>query len=471
MPTMTALLRHCSGTGRTLWASTVLCLAIGLPAIAGGSAPPKLGPLTSGPPDVAREPVAQDALVAATHAARMQAARACAGDGECGAERPTESASEAVRLIASLAIGASESSWSNARIDSALTDLAVGASFAGREELGRWSAYIAALAPNSAHEAALLEAAVRIVEPVLLAGRDDAQKAPARAGQSGAVLPETELLELAADLEGWVRRLDALARKDSSAQIRERFENFAYGGVAPRFAARDTAGNEVRSIDFTGKVVVYRFWSNDSPASIVAHEGDAAMFRSYWDAPFELVGVSSDDDREYHVSTLYEHDFGGTQVFDGPISTDLVDALAKSGQTSLATTAPSGSVTSAWHNPPPGSLFVIDAQGVIRGRDLAGQELHDLIDALIAEHHLRVRELQLTRSLPITSARIRCLYRRFELFPPHERAALSPPRIHVRSIPDHVAGPRAESSFARTSPLAGARRRGARPLRGLPRAQ
>lgn len=398
MATMTALPRLGSGTGRSLAAFAMLWCAIVLPAEAGEAGVQKTESVALAP-----EADDGDALADATRAARLQAARAFAIDGECSVERPTEatlgSTRETVRHIASLAVGAAGSDWDDARIPGTLLDLAVGATYAGRAELARWSAYLAALAPTPVHEASLLEAAIRIVEPVLLASRDDT----AAVSSNPIATPRTEsqFSELGADLDGWMRRLDALTRSIAgdlaSDHIRERIAHFEYGRVAPRFAGRDTAGNEIRSVDFVGKVVVYRFWSNESPVSIAAHERDAAMFRSYWDAPFELVGVSSDDDREYHVSTLYEHDFGGTQVFDGPISTELVDALAKSGQTSLATTAQAGSVTSAWSDPPPGSLFVVDAQGVIRGRDLAGQELHDLIDTLIAEHHLRVREQQLTR--------------------------------------------------------------------------
>lgn len=168
------------------------------------------------------------------------------------------------------------------------------------------------------------------------------------------------------------------------------------GKAAPRFVARDTAGNEIRSTDFHGKVVLYRFWSDRSPASIAAHEQDLALLRHFWDTPFELVGISADPSREGHLKVLADAQLGGTQIYDGPISTKLVDALARAGHASR--TIPTSSMAS-WGFPTIGTSILVDSRGVIRAHDLHGAALFEAIEHLVAEHRIRLREQRLTHPL------------------------------------------------------------------------
>lgn len=187
-------------------------------------------------------------------------------------------------------------------------------------------------------------------------------------------------------------RLDELSGQTTAPYVlraRARLEGLAPGEAKPRYVARDTAGNEIRSNDFDGKITLYRAWDASSPVSLVAHKRDAALLRKHWDRPFELVGMTDHADRAAHLEALPARGFAGTQLFDGPIGPELVDALAKSGGAAMTTAT---SALESWFLPAPGSSILVDSRGVIRGRDLTHDELDALILELVNEHRLLLRE-------------------------------------------------------------------------------
>jgi len=189
------------------------------------------------------------------------------------------------------------------------------------------------------------------------------------------------------------------------ARLRLRSATLATGEPAPAYAGRDTAGNEVHSSDLLGRIVVLRFWEHDVPASLAAHERDMVLLRRHWDAPVDVVGVSTDPDRARHVERMQDLRLGGTQLYEGPIGTNLADALARrtdvtpsvsgggaSGPgASGAGAVPPPPASEALLDPSPGDLFVLDAAGRVRGRDLSHRELDQLLAHLVAEHRATIR--------------------------------------------------------------------------------
>ncbi|MGD2123881.1 MAG: redoxin domain-containing protein [Gemmatimonadota bacterium] len=84
------------------------------------------------------------------------------------------------------------------------------------------------------------------------------------------------------------------------------------------------------------------------------------------DEPFALVGVNSDPAEEYRAAIEKEEitwpsfwDGGST---NGPISTKWV--------------------VFGWP-----TLYVIDHEGIIRGKNMRGEELDEIVDELLAEMH------------------------------------------------------------------------------------
>lgn len=293
--------------------------------------------------------------------------------------------------LRSLAPGATPDAWVDAALGHALLEAAVGASRAELRQLLQIALELAEVAPGVDPHRALLRTSCHIAESVLHSqgarpGLDNGLIGSGNAGRRH----RRVLAELHDQLER------AVGERAGPFVMRSRWRaaSLGPGSVAPRYVARDTAGNEVRSTDFAGRITLYRVWDPGSPASLEAHRMDAGLLRKHWDRPFELVGISGGDDRETHLDALPGRSFAGTQIYDGPIGTELVDALARSGQSSSSRV---GRALAAWHEPVAGSCILVDSRGVIRGRDLGHEELDALILELVDEHRLGLRERELGR--------------------------------------------------------------------------
>jgi hypothetical protein len=81
--------------------------------------------------------------------------------------------------------------------------------------------------------------------------------------------------------------------------------------------------------------------------------------------PFALLGVNSDSDREKLKSVLKDEQITWRSWFDGG--------------------GPGGPIARRWQIQFWPSIFVIDAQGVIRAKDLEGPDLDRVLDTLLAE--------------------------------------------------------------------------------------
>ncbi|MEM1450851.1 MAG: hypothetical protein AAGI22_17155 [Planctomycetota bacterium] len=317
---------------------------------------------------------ALDDLVVAIGVARAM------GDGSTGADDDSGSSNT----------GSSNTVDASA-VAGALLDVAIGTEPREREQLTLRVAEVAAALEEGADRRLAQRALVRVLEPLVPAGRE-ASEIGARARTQ------------------FERALGVLAEQTAGTHdggdppfvrsARHRVERLGVGAPKPPFFARDEAGNELRSDELTGTVTVLRFWSATSAASVAAHERDAELVRAFWDTPFELVGVTSGDDRRGYLEFLDEHGFAGTQLFDGPISVELADALAKASGRLVSPSVRDEPATApvAWGRPPAGTVFVIDASGTIRGRDLPHAAIRALVEDLVAEENSRRREERLTAS-------------------------------------------------------------------------
>ncbi|MBI1381577.1 MAG: redoxin domain-containing protein [Planctomycetaceae bacterium] len=137
-------------------------------------------------------------------------------------------------------------------------------------------------------------------------------------------------------------------------------------GVPPDVLARDVDGQEVRLVHTRGMVTALLFWGTWSPPSVALAKELVALERTYADAPFTVLGVVTDSDREAYERV--RADLGATWV----------DAWQES---------PGGPWPLAWGVREFPTLFLLDAEGRIRRRDLSG-------DALIQAVHKLVREVR-----------------------------------------------------------------------------
>lgn len=94
-----------------------------------------------------------------------------------------------------------------------------------------------------------------------------------------------------------------------------------------------------------------------------AHE--RSLVRKLAQEPFALVGVNSDEDLEELRSVVMEKDLTWPSFFDG-------------GSTS-------GPIATAWGIEGWPTIYIIDADGVIRAEGLRGEELEAKVRELLAE--------------------------------------------------------------------------------------
>jgi hypothetical protein len=269
-----------------------------------------------------------------------------------------------------------------------LQDLAIGTTEAQRFELVRACEGMLSLTLASPDRRHLLSAQVGLLEPLVASAATAGGGSPV--ARRAAALYERVAAALTDASTGEVPQF--------MRRSRLRLERLRLGAAMPRFVARDTAGNELRSAQLEGEVLVFRFWDPSSPASLVAHRADSGLVRDFWDAPFNLLGVTRSEDRGAYLGMIETVRFGGVQLFDGPISGALADALeggAWGGLDALggaSSPGPKQRLSNRWGRPAPGSLFVVDGRGRIRGRDLAPEATRALVKKLIAEEQVRRRE-------------------------------------------------------------------------------
>lgn len=276
--------------------------------------------------------------------------------------------------------------WTESRLASALAEANIAANtWEERIQLAQVARAITPLAPTARLLGGLRRAELRILET--LTGHPGARVA------AGAVARIEQIIQDTRESSGAASGAASGGAHGFLTRLQRRLQALKPGSTMPRFLARDTAGNEVRSTLLTGQVTVLRFWSADTPASVLTHEQDARLLREFWDAPVALFGAAQSTERESHLAFLDECSFAGTQLFDGPISTALADELARAGDALVhgaGVSAPIGAAE-AWHQPMPGALFVIDEHGVIRARDIPRNELRSLLHQLVKERRLRLR--------------------------------------------------------------------------------
>jgi hypothetical protein len=96
------------------------------------------------------------------------------------------------------------------------------------------------------------------------------------------------------------------------------------------------------------------------------------------DKPFVLVGVNADTDREQIKQRIKDEQITWRSWWDQPdVRTD--------GRILTQT------IAAQWHISHWPSIFVIDANGVIRYKDVRGQELDNAIDGLLKEMGVTVQ--------------------------------------------------------------------------------
>ena len=93
---------------------------------------------------------------------------------------------------------------------------------------------------------------------------------------------------------------------------------------------------------------------------------ERSLVKRLADAPFALIGVNSDGNLEEVRPALKEEQITWRSFWNGPKGT-------------------SGPISERWNVQSWPTIFVIDAEGAIRHKNVRGEELDRAIDSLLAE--------------------------------------------------------------------------------------
>jgi thiol-disulfide isomerase/thioredoxin len=134
----------------------------------------------------------------------------------------------------------------------------------------------------------------------------------------------------------------------------------AEGRLAPDIIGTDSRGRPMRLSDFRGKVVVLSFWASWCAPCRATIPEEKALVDRFRDRPFAFLGVSSDED----VAKL--NAYLDAQKIPWP---NWIDP----------------SIGRQWQVDFIPFVYVLDAQGVIRAKGVAGKKLEETVEQLLKE--------------------------------------------------------------------------------------
>jgi thiol-disulfide isomerase/thioredoxin len=147
------------------------------------------------------------------------------------------------------------------------------------------------------------------------------------------------------------------------------------GKLAPEIEGKDVDGNPIKKLsDYRGKVVALVFWASWCGPCMQEIPTDRELAESMVGRPFALLGVNCDYTPQDAKATMAKESINWPNWYDGDPRTDPP-------------------IQAHYFIQGIPAVFLLDAEGVIRGRDLRGQSLRDAIEGMVKERETRTERL------------------------------------------------------------------------------
>ena len=151
--------------------------------------------------------------------------------------------------------------------------------------------------------------------------------------------------------------------KQFQATFGDLFPDLSIGKPVPEVMSQGLDGKKVKLSDHKGKVVVLDIWATwcGPCRAMIPHERE--MTGRLKDKPFVLVSVSVDEEKETLTKFLDKEKMPWTHWWNGS----------------------KGGIIEDWDVAYYPTIYVIDAKGVIRFKDLRGEKLEEAVEKLLKE--------------------------------------------------------------------------------------
>ena len=151
---------------------------------------------------------------------------------------------------------------------------------------------------------------------------------------------------------------------DGARSALHELRDLAIGKLAPEIEGEDIQGKPLKLSDYRGKVVVLTFWATwcGPCMQLVPHE--RALVKRLADKPFVLLGINADEDRDKAKQALAVEKITWRSWWNG---------------------GPSGPISELYNVEGWPTVYVLDAHGVIRHKQVLQQRLDQAVNALLKE--------------------------------------------------------------------------------------
>lgn len=152
------------------------------------------------------------------------------------------------------------------------------------------------------------------------------------------------------------------------ARFLHELENLHFGAMAPVTAGSDLEGEAIDLADFRGNVVILDFWTTFCQPCLALVPTVHGLLKRYQGRAVVYLGVNGDPDRTMGLATAKRFGMSWRNFWDGPLG-------------------PVGPIAKDWGVEDLGwpAVFVLDADGRIRGKLVGKHEIEDELDGMIEE--------------------------------------------------------------------------------------